>query len=76
MAGSASAFLGILPFAGGGIVSPLVGIAGDYTAVPMAMIIFISITLAFTIYHVLIRRNSKAITNSGSSVQGGKEVGS
>lgn len=38
-AGSASAFLGLLPFVGGGIVSPLVGIAGDTSAVPMATII-------------------------------------
>lgn len=67
MAGSASAFLGILPFAGGGIVAPLVGIAGDYTAVPMAVIILISSTMAFTIYHVLIKRNNNAIISNGST---------
>ena len=38
-AGSASAFLGLLPFIGGAIVSPLVGIAGDQTAWPMGIII-------------------------------------
>ena len=37
-AGSASALLGLLPFFGGAIVSPLVGIAGDATAFPMAWI--------------------------------------
>lgn len=68
MAGSASAFLGILPFAGGGVVSPLVGIAGDYTAVPMGIIILISSTMAFTIYHVLVRRNSTAITSSSTAM--------
>jgi DHA1 family bicyclomycin/chloramphenicol resistance-like MFS transporter len=66
MAGSASAFLGILPFAGGGIVSPLVGIAGDYTAVPMGVVIFITSTMAFTIYHVLVKRNSTVITSHSS----------
>lgn len=65
MAGSASAFLGILPFAGGGLVSPLVGIAGDYTAVPMGIIIFISSTVAFIIYHMLVKRNN-AVENSNS----------
>ncbi|MGY0691866.1 multidrug effflux MFS transporter [Virgibacillus sp. FSP13] len=68
MAGSASAFLGILPFAGGGIVSPLVGIAGDHTAVPMAVIILISSTMAFTIFHVLVKQNSTAITDNSSVV--------
>ncbi|MEN1967565.1 multidrug effflux MFS transporter [Lentibacillus sp. N15] len=66
-AGSASAFLGILPFAGGGIVSPLVGIAGDYTAVPMAIIIFITSTMAFTFYHILVKPNRTAIHDSSSS---------
>ncbi|WP_010529528.1 hypothetical protein [Lentibacillus jeotgali] len=61
MAGSASAFLGILPFAGGSLVSPLVGIAGGHTAVPMAIIIFISSMMAFTIYHVLVKRNSSEL---------------
>lgn len=46
-AGSASAFLGLLPFIGGGIVSPLVGIAGDMSAVPMAVIIVVCCSSAF-----------------------------
>ncbi|SIT88294.1 multidrug effflux MFS transporter [Edaphobacillus lindanitolerans] len=57
IAGSASAFLGILPFAGGGLVSPLVGIAGDQNALPMAIVIFLSSTLAFSIYHAVIKRS-------------------
>lgn len=57
MAGSASAFLGILPFLGGGIASPLVGIAGDYSAVPLGVVIVISSTLAFILYHALIKPN-------------------
>lgn len=39
MAGSASAMLGLLTFAGGAIISPLVGIAGDHSAVPQSLII-------------------------------------
>ncbi|MFP7474242.1 multidrug effflux MFS transporter [Niallia taxi] len=35
IAGSASALLGILPFLLGSITSPLVGIAGEYTALPL-----------------------------------------
>ena len=57
MAGSASAFLGILPFLGGGIASPLVGIAGDYSAVPLGIVIFISSTMAFIVYFALVKPN-------------------
>jgi DHA1 family bicyclomycin/chloramphenicol resistance-like MFS transporter len=39
IAGSASAMLGLLTFAGGAIISPLVGIAGDHTAVPQSVVI-------------------------------------
>lgn len=60
MAGSASAFLGILPFLGGGIASPLVGIAGEYSAVPLGIVIFISSTLAFIVYYVLVKPYAKA----------------
>lgn len=38
-AGSASAFLGLIPFIGGAIASPLVGLAGESSAVPMAIVI-------------------------------------
>lgn len=52
-AGSASAFLGILPFGGGALVSPLVGIAGDFTAVPMGITIFACSSLAVIIYSLI-----------------------
>jgi len=39
MAGSASAMLGLLTFAGGAIIAPLVGIAGERTAVPLSLAI-------------------------------------
>ena len=46
IAGSASAFLSILPFAGGALVSPLVGIAGENSAIPMGLVIFVCCILA------------------------------
>lgn len=50
-AGSASAFLGLAQFATGAVAAPLVGIAGEDTAVPMAIIIAVASSgalLAFT----------------------------
>jgi len=50
-AGSASAFLGLAQFATGALAAPLVGIAGEDTAIPMALIIAIASSgalLAFT----------------------------
>ncbi|MNC75151.1 hypothetical protein D3C75_1266360 [compost metagenome] len=38
-AGSASALLGLLPLLLGGCVAPLVGLGGDETALPMALVI-------------------------------------
>jgi DHA1 family bicyclomycin/chloramphenicol resistance-like MFS transporter len=39
MAGTASALLGVLLFAVGGLVAPLIGVGGVGTAVPMAVVI-------------------------------------
>lgn len=55
VAGSASAFLGILPFGGGGLVSPLVGIAGEHTAVPLGVVILICSGMALVVYGSLVR---------------------
>lgn len=54
-AGSASAFLGLLPFIGGGIVSPLVGLMGDTSALPMGIIIFSSSILALLAYRFTLK---------------------
>lgn len=54
-AGSASAFLGILPFGGGALVSPLVGIGGEYTAIPMSITIFACSAVACLLYLTLTR---------------------
>lgn len=58
MAGSASALLGLLPFLLGSLTAPLVGIGGEYTALPMGVIIFASSLLAFLSYFVLVRKAS------------------
>lgn len=56
IAGSASAFLGILPFAGGALISPLTGVAGENSAVPMGVVIFLCCVLALIIYVWMLRR--------------------
>jgi MFS transporter, DHA1 family, multidrug resistance protein len=57
-AGSASALLGLLPFIGGAIVSPLVGIAGEQSAVPMTIIIAIFNMGALCLYSILLHKRS------------------
>ncbi|WP_274650878.1 multidrug effflux MFS transporter [Paenibacillus humicola] len=59
IAGSASALLGVIPFILGAIVSPLVGIAGEDTAVPMGVIIFMTSSLALLAYFGLVRKRTK-----------------
>lgn len=56
VAGSASALLGLLPFLLGSLTAPLVGIGGEYTALPMGVIIFASSLLAFLSYFILVRK--------------------
>ncbi len=54
-AGSASALLGVLQFAIGATVAPLVGIAGRDTALPMAIVIALCVTAALLTYALLNR---------------------
>lgn len=56
IAGSASAFLGMLPLVLGSLTAPLVGVAGEYSAVPMGLIILSASLLALTAYFGLARR--------------------
>jgi DHA1 family bicyclomycin/chloramphenicol resistance-like MFS transporter len=53
MAGSAAALLGVIPFLLGAIVSPLVGIAGEDTAVPLGVIILLTSVSAMLAYFFL-----------------------
>lgn len=57
-AGSASALLGLLPMLVGSLVSPLVGIMGEQSAVPMGLIIMTLDCLALILYYGLIVRRS------------------
>ncbi|WP_082087830.1 Bcr/CflA family multidrug efflux MFS transporter [Domibacillus indicus] len=60
IAGSASALLGLLPFALGSLTSPLVGIAGEDTAIPMGLTIFGASMLALIAYFGLARSEKKS----------------
>ncbi|WP_342511788.1 Bcr/CflA family multidrug efflux MFS transporter [Sporosarcina sp. FSL K6-1522] len=59
IAGSASALLGLLPFILGSITAPLVGVAGEETAIPMGVIIFSSSLIAVLAYVGLARKTLK-----------------
>lgn len=56
VAGSASALLGLLPFILGAVAAPLVGIAGEETAVPLGLIIFTMCLLGLLAYLFLVKR--------------------
>ncbi|MFC4600030.1 multidrug effflux MFS transporter [Cohnella hongkongensis] len=55
MAGSAAALLGIVPFLLGAVTAPLVGVAGEDTAVPLGVIILVSSASAILAYFLLAR---------------------
>lgn len=55
-AGSAAAFLGLLPFIGGALVSPLVGLQGEFSAVPMSIVIMTCSVLALLLFISWVRR--------------------
>ncbi|WP_213650695.1 multidrug effflux MFS transporter [Paenibacillus sp. J23TS9] len=58
IAGSASAVLGTLQFALGAVTSPLVGIAGDNSAIPFGIVIFSTSLLSVIAYIVLIKEKN------------------
>ena len=62
-AGAASALLGSLPMLAGGLMAPVVGIAGNQTALPMATIILCGEILTLIIFWKIIypihRRGAK-----------------
>lgn len=55
IAGSASALLGVIPFLMGSFTSPLVGIAGEFSAVPLGVILFTTSSLGILAYIFLVR---------------------
>ncbi|MBT2722603.1 multidrug effflux MFS transporter [Bacillus sp. ISL-46] len=60
IAGSAAAVLGTLQFALGAVTSPLVGMAGENSAVPFGITIFMTSILAVISYVILVRKSSTA----------------
>ena len=54
VAGAASAFLGCFPMLSGGLMSPLVGIAGNQNAAPMAIIFLVGGILTLIIFWKMI----------------------
>jgi DHA1 family bicyclomycin/chloramphenicol resistance-like MFS transporter len=66
MAGSAAALLGLIPFLLGAVVTPLVGIAGEDTAVPLGVIILLTSAAALLAYFLLVRRNPRVAAQSSS----------
>lgn len=67
VAGSASALLGVLPFLLGSLTAPLVGVAGEYSALPMGIIILSASFLAFLSYFLLVRKASLHLKESDTS---------
>jgi MFS transporter, DHA1 family, multidrug resistance protein len=61
IAGSASALLGLLPFVLGSLTSPLVGIAGEYSAIPMGVIMLATSFIALLIYFGVVRKAFKVL---------------
>lgn len=58
-AGSASAMLGLLPLLTGGLISPLVGLGGGDTALPMGAIIAAAGICSLLCYSLLVRRRGR-----------------
>jgi len=58
IAGSASALMGVMPFLLGSITSPLVGIAGENSSLPLGIILVTTCTLSLLVYIVLVRAGS------------------
>jgi len=61
IAGSAAALLGVIPFLLGSVTSPLVGIAGEYSAVPLGVIILTTSSLSIIAYLGLVKRSRSTI---------------
>lgn len=63
-AGSAAALLGVVPFLLGAVAAPLVGIAGEETAVPLGVILLASSTAAIIVYFFLVRNKRDSVSKA------------
>ncbi|WP_219834960.1 multidrug effflux MFS transporter [Paenibacillus sp. R14(2021)] len=68
-AGSASALLGLLPFVLGACTSPLVGIAGENSAVPMGVIILSTSLLALLSYFSLAQQKQMKLAHNNAAAK-------
>jgi DHA1 family bicyclomycin/chloramphenicol resistance-like MFS transporter len=66
-AGSASALIGVLQFAIGAMTAPLVGIAGEDTAVPMAVVIVTGGVLANLVFYTFTRGGARDLAHEPAS---------
>lgn len=64
--GSASAVLGLLQFTLAGVVSPLVGIAGESTALPLAVVMLVASAVAALSFAIGARRAAASTTPSAA----------
>jgi len=67
-AGSASALLGTISFVFGGIIAPLVGMGGESTALPMAIIIAVMIMFAWISFIKASKRRNTVANPSQASI--------
>jgi len=67
IAGSAAALLGILGFLLGALASPLVGIAGEYSAVPLGVTIFTTSVLSVLSYAIL-GKKARSVLAHGNQI--------
>ncbi len=68
IAGTASALLGVLPFLLGSITSPLAGIAGEESAVPFGMIVFVTGLLAIILKIILVSDENEKVSSVDSDI--------
>ncbi|WP_160723526.1 multidrug effflux MFS transporter [Bacillus sp. USDA818B3_A] len=60
IAGSAAALLGVMPTLLGAVTAPLVGVAGEYSAVPFGVIIFTTSLLSIIAYIALAKESKQS----------------
>jgi MFS transporter, DHA1 family, multidrug resistance protein len=60
-AGTASSLLGLSQFLAGAIAAPLVGIAGEQTAVPLGVVALVASSSAALVFVILVRPNARAV---------------
>jgi DHA1 family bicyclomycin/chloramphenicol resistance-like MFS transporter len=60
-AGTASSLLGLFQFLAGAITAPLVGIAGEQTAVPLGVVALVASSSATLVFLILVRPNARSV---------------